>query len=72
MVRTLITPSSETISFKVPEQYIGKEIQIIAYEVDEVTTANEAVEDKKKGVSFNAIQLDTLNYKFSREEANER
>ncbi len=72
MVRTLITPISETISFKVPKQYIGKEIQIIAYEADEVTIVNEGVAGKKKEVSFNAIQLDTLNHKFNREEANER
>ena len=52
-----------------PQKYIGKEIQVIAFEKEE------RKEDKhlnKKTVSFDTISIDTKKFKFNREEANER
>jgi len=69
MIRTIIIPNSRTISFDVPKKYIGKEIQVIAFEKEE------RKEDKhlnKKTVSFDTISIDTKKFKFNREEANER
>jgi len=69
MIRTIIIPNSRTISFDVPKKYIGKEIQVIAFEKEE------RKEDKhlnKKTVSFDTILIDTKKFKFNREEANER
>lgn len=69
MIRTIIIPSSQTISFDVPKKYIGKEIQVIAFEKEE-GTANKHLQ--KKIVSFDTICIDTKKFKFNREEANER
>jgi hypothetical protein len=69
MVRTLITPISQTIFFEVPIDYIGKELEVIAF------TKNEYLENSQlpqKQVTFNAISIDTKGYKFNRDEANER
>ena len=68
MVRTTVRPDKASISFDIPEKYIGKEIEVIAYEKNE--GANENV-PKGKTVTFNAVSIDTRGYKFNREEANE-
>jgi hypothetical protein len=69
MIRTIVIPNSRTISFDVPQKYIGKEIQVIAFEKEE------GIEKKqlhKKVVSFDTISIDTKKFKFNREDANER
>lgn len=35
MVRTVLTPKSQTIHFEIPENYVGKKIEIIAFTLDE-------------------------------------
>lgn len=68
MIRTTIIPDEKTISFSIPETYIGKQIEIIAFEKDE--GMNEI--SQKKLVSFKAVSIDTKSYVFNRDEANER
>ena len=68
MVRTIVRPDKASISFDIPEKYIGKQIEVIAFEKHE--PSNE-VAPRRKTVTFNAISIDTRGYKFNREEANE-
>ena len=68
MVRTLITPEDQNILIRVPEDYIGKQVEVIAFMLEEKNNTNNV----KKNASFNALKLNTLGYKFNREEANER
>lgn len=68
MVRTVIRPDKASISFDIPEQYIGKEIEVIAFEKN---AAEETKTVKRKSVTFDAVSIDTRGYKFNREEANE-
>lgn len=35
MIRTLITPHQQNISILVPQSYVGKKIEIIAFVIDE-------------------------------------
>jgi hypothetical protein len=69
MVRTVITPNKQFVSFEIPVSYIGKEIEVIAFAKDE---GEQKIFDDTKQKSFSALSLDTRNYKFSRDEANER
>ncbi len=69
MLHTTITADKQTISFDIPEGYVGKEIEVIVFAKDE-GKSNEPFIEKK--VSFAALALDTKGYKFNREEANER
>lgn len=71
MVRTTIIPDQTTvnISLSIPENYIGKEMEVIAFTKKEGLDKNN-IEGKK--VSFSAISLNTENFKFDRDEANER
>lgn len=68
MFRTIVRPDKASISFEIPEKYVGREIEVIAFEKNE--GANEDL-PKSKTVTFNAVSIDTRSYKFNREEANE-
>ncbi len=69
MIRTILIPDTQTIFFNVPKEYIGKEVEVIAFAKNEGDQKNEPA---NKLVSFNAISIDTKGYTFNREEANER
>jgi len=69
MIRTVITPNKQIVSFEIPQSYIGKEIEVIAFAKDEGINQEQPF---KKDVSFAALSVDTQSYKFNRDEANER
>lgn len=69
MIRTFIIPDKQTITFDIPKEYIGKRIEVIAFAKDEEITKEQP---KQKIVSFDALDIDTRDYKFNREEANDR
>lgn len=69
MIRKLVKVESYKISISVPKDYIGKVMEVIAFSRDE--TVNKEAKKKKKA-TFNAVSLDTVGFKFNREDANER
>jgi hypothetical protein len=69
MVRTVVTADKNTVIVSIPEAYIGKQVEVIAFTLDE---GDPLAGEKKKKASFDAIRLDTMGYKFNRDEANER
>ena len=70
MIRTVITPDKNFLSFSIPEKYIGKKMEIIAFALDE--PSEDVIYSTKINKSFSAIKLNTKGFKFNREEANER
>lgn len=70
MIRTVVTPKKNTLSFSIPDKYIGKKIEVIAFAVDEAS--QDIIYPNKSKKSFSAIKLNTKDYKFNRDEANER
>ena len=69
MVRTVITPHNQTISIDIPKDYIGKQIEVIAFARDEAFTQEKS---SRKKTTFSALSIDTIGYKINRDEANER
>jgi hypothetical protein len=69
MIHTIITPNKPTISFDIPKDYVGKQIEVIAFVKGEGFTKEHSA---KKAVTFNALSIDTKGYKFNRDQANER
>ncbi|MFP5041749.1 hypothetical protein [Parasediminibacterium sp. JCM 36343] len=69
MIRTIVTPNTQTVTFNVPKDYIGKELEVIAFAKNEGTETKQL---PKKEATFIALSLDTKNFKFNRDEANER
>ena len=68
MIRTVFTPQNDNFVFPIPTEYIGKELEIIVFPTDEILSKPLL----PKQVTFNAIAIDTCQYKFNREEANAR
>ena len=64
MIRKVITAESNTIELKLPEAYVGRQIEIIIFSLDEV--------QEYSPKTFTTIQIDTKDFKFDREELNER
>ena len=68
MIRKVVKTNNNTLSFPIPDKYIGKELEVIAFTRDEGFEEGKA----KKKVAFTVLHTDIKNYKFSRDEANER
>ena len=69
MIRTVFTANKNTFTLSLPDNYVGKEVEVIVFLLDE---GKEMAHNTKKEVTFNAVKLDTRGYKFNRDEANER
>ena len=69
MVHAILIPEENKISIDIPENYIGKRIEVIAFEENEGTKSmnNQAMEK-----TFTILHVEKGNYKFNRDEANER
>ena len=70
MIRTVITPDKNILSFNIPDKYIGKKMEVIAFAIDE--PAEDVIYTTKSHKTFSAIKLNTKGFKFNRDEANER
>ena len=69
MIRTVITAENNTIILSLPDDYIGKQLEVIAFAIDE------PVKQRKRAAAkdvFKALKFDTRGYKFDRDEANSR
>ena len=70
MIRTVVIPDNNILSFNIPDKYIGKKMEVIAFAVDE--PSEDIIYPSRSHKSFSAIRLNTKGYKFDREQANER
>ena len=70
MIRTVVTPDKNFLSINIPDMYIGKRMEVIAFALDE--PAEEVLYHKKSRKSFSAVNLSTKGFKFNRDEANKR
>ena len=68
MIRTIVTPDEDRITLSIPQNYIGVEIEVIAFIKEEMIHQKTAPEK----VTFDSLSIDTRGFKFDREEANER
>ena len=68
MIRTVVVPDNTVLPVSIPEDYIGRNVEIILFAVDE---AKQEMKHTKKR-TFDAVKLDLTNFKFNRDEANQR
>ncbi len=47
MIRTILTPDNQDVSIHIPEKYVGKQIEVMIYAVDELNNG-EKTADKRK------------------------
>ncbi len=70
MIRTVVIPEKNLLSLNIPDKYIGKKLEIIAFVVDE--PKDDVIYTTKSQKRFSAAGLSTKGFKFNRDEANER
>jgi len=68
LIREIVVPEKNIIELTVPDNFIGKRIEVFAFEAEEKTRIPKGSKEK----TFDAIKLDLTGFKFNREEANER
>ncbi len=69
MIRTIITADGNDLTLTLPDEFIGKQVEVLAFVIEE------AREESDKKVSFTVLNVpDEIknNYRFNRDEANER
>ena len=69
MIRSVFTPKNEEISIRLPLSYIGKQVEVIAFTVEEGFAKKE---NSHKNISFVELHVEDKNHTFNRDEANER
>lgn len=70
MIRTIVTTNNNILTLSIPDRYIGRKLEVIAFAVDE--PMDDIIFSTKSQKTFVAIKLNTKGYKFNRDEANER
>jgi hypothetical protein len=65
MIRTIFVPHNDNVNFPIPQEYIGKELEIIVFPIEEVSKKSTFPQK----VTFTDFGLDAPDYKFDREEA---
>lgn len=67
MIRKIVTPTDQDLLLHLPEAFVGKQVEVLAFVVEEKAAAAE-----KGPAAFFPLNLDTRGFGFKREEANER
>ena len=55
MIRTIITPNRQKLSFQVPANYVGKRIEVIVFPIDEVTEVDDLKEKVQTHLASQSI-----------------
>ncbi len=74
MLREIIIPSDNAYLLRLPDKFIGKTVEVIAFEVKDknvmVKPAKNAMEETLQ--FYDSINIDLSGHHFNRDEANER
>jgi hypothetical protein len=70
LIREIIFPTENTYTLHLPEEMIGKQVEIIAFEIEKapLDRKEKSIDDIK--AIFKDSLIDLSNYKFDRDEAN--
>jgi hypothetical protein len=68
MIRTILTADKQVLSFPIPSNFLGKQVEVIAFTIDEPVKTSRA----PKSRTFTTIKINVTDFKFNRDELNER
>lgn len=69
MIRQIIIPTQNSYTINLPNEMIGKEVEVIAFEIN-TTTKSYAKSINNEDVFFDT-EVDLSKFKFNRDEAND-
>ncbi|MBE9461752.1 hypothetical protein ACFP1I_31030 [Dyadobacter subterraneus] len=70
LIREIIVPTDNTYLLKLPDEMIGKQVEVIAFEIEARPAID--IEERRKRLheSLADLKVDLSNFKFDRDEAN--
>lgn len=74
MLRQIIKPTQNALTLQLPDELVGKTVEVIAFEIDgeKVQDQSPKAERIKKIIEiFDGYRVDLSNFKFDRNEAND-
>ena len=75
MLREIITPKKSVVTVRLPDEMVGKTIEVIAFEINAINPNNKELTRKQRLKRIEEITSSTLtdlsNFKFNRDEAND-
>jgi hypothetical protein len=76
MVRQIFIPDQTTLTLEIPESFVGKRIELLAFEVEEDSSTIYKNIDKSEKLnrlneSLEGYKVDLSNYTFDRNQAND-
>ena len=78
MIRKIVIPQERTYLLELPEEFVGKEVEVLAFKVEEGTRINQeelvewSKEDRIKYLkkALEPYRVDLSDFSFDRDEAN--
>ena len=78
MIRKIVIPQERTLVLELPEEFVGKEVEVLAFAVEEEASTHEnspATHKKPERLqkirdTFSKYRVDMSDFKFDRDEAN--
>jgi hypothetical protein len=77
MIRTILKSTKNSLTLQLPDDLVGKTIEVIAFEIDQVNSPKKFQEiEKSKKIeaidkALSKYRVDLSDYKFDRDEAND-
>jgi hypothetical protein len=77
MIRTIVKSEDNKLTLDLPDNMIGKIIEVIAFEINEAVSTensknlNATANARKIDEALNSYRVDLSNFKFDRDEAND-
>lgn len=73
MIREIITPKRRSMTIRIPQRMVGKPLELTIVEQDTASVqTSESAELEQAVKFFTELSADFTNYRFDRDEANER
>jgi hypothetical protein len=70
MIRTILTAKEQVLQLVLPQAWIGKAIEVIAFAMEEAPVTSEVKPIGQRDITV--IDVDGTNYRFDRDELHER
>ncbi len=76
MIRTIIKPTKNSLTIRLPDSLVGKMVEVLAFEVKAAKDNETITVDNKNRIKalekgLNKYRMDLSDFKFDREEAND-
>lgn len=70
MIREIVKPEGNTYLLQLPDEMVGKTVEVIAFEIEEKVAINPKKSINELRTELDGLTVDMKDFKFDRNEAN--